>query len=98
MLLSDRVSVNLELEEVCNLEWLKWRTFLCSTLLQILIKHLFPACGVHLRGGRENPIQIEQDGIIFTMRDGIIEKSLAYTGEASPRKIEFMVAEKNPKM
>jgi len=33
-----------------------------------------PACGVHLRGGRENPIQIEQDGIIFIMRDGIIEK------------------------
>ena len=73
MLLSDRVSVNLGLEEVCNLEWLKWRTFLCSTLLQVLIKHLFPACGVHLRGGRENPIQIEQDGIIFIMRDGTVD-------------------------
>jgi len=73
MLLSDRVSVNLELEEVCTLEWLKWRTFLCSTLLQVLIKHLFPACGVHLCGGRENPIQIEQDGIIFIMHDGTVD-------------------------
>ena len=81
MLLSDRVSVNLDLEEVCNLEGLKGRTFLFSTLLQVLIKHLFPACGVHLRGGRENPIQIEQKGIIFIMRDGTVEYFTSMTNK-----------------
>jgi len=42
-----------------------------------------------LRGGRQNPIQIEQDSIIFIMRDGIIEKVSLIRGRPHQGKLNL---------